>query len=307
MPTTQKPKQTKATQKAGGKAPVPQAKTPAKTRGGKAPVPQAKAPAKTQGGKAPVPQAKAPAKTQGGKAPTSLAKTQGGKGKAPASQAKVRGGYDPDPECTIENICDDCNSMGRLETLINSIIPIEEYKELSDDKKQDYLKKVKCLKNKVKNTRPGLFSRSGKELKETIYNFNELLRNNNSVDAKIKKPPLLLYPPPPLGKSRMCTIEDFNNCKDIDISERCAYTPLGLKTLEPHVNNIETEINKYHYKNKKSDSMLETLECLEKFLKSHNYNSSNWSLYKKIVNYIKKIKELPFRTGKVNNHLPPIR
>ena len=65
MPTTQKPKQTKATQKVGGKAPVPQAKAIAKTQGGKSPTTSAKASAKTQGGKAPTTSAKAPAKTGG--------------------------------------------------------------------------------------------------------------------------------------------------------------------------------------------------------------------------------------------------
>jgi len=90
MPTQ---KQLKTTQKAGRKAPVSQAKAPAKTQGGKAHVTQAKAPAKTQGGKAPA----TPAKAQGGKAPTTQAKAQGGK--APTSQAKppakTRGGKAP--------------------------------------------------------------------------------------------------------------------------------------------------------------------------------------------------------------------
>jgi hypothetical protein len=89
------------TQKAGRKAPVSQAKAPAKTQGGKAPVTQAKAPAKTQGGKSPATSAKAPAKTQGGKAPATSAKApakiQGGK--APTSQAKapakIQGGKAP--------------------------------------------------------------------------------------------------------------------------------------------------------------------------------------------------------------------
>jgi hypothetical protein len=328
MPTQ---KQLKTTQKVGGKAPVPQAKAPAKTRGGTAPASSAKAQAKTQGGKAPASSAKAQAKTRGGEPPTtsakppakSQAKTQGGKapttqaksqaktqgGKAPTTQAKVRGG-DPDyPECTIENICDDCNSMGRLESIIKYIIPIEEYEVMSSDEKQKYLQQVKCLRIKV-NKRPFLFSERGKQLNETINKFTELLHDKKPVATQPNNLSLLNYPytysPPPLGKSNICTIKDFNDCKDI--SNRCAYTPLGLKMLETRVNNIETEINEYRYKNIKSDSMLKTLKCLKHFLKLNNVNLSNRSLYVKIENYIKKIKKLPkiFRTGQVNAPLQPL-
>jgi len=334
MPTQ---KQLKTTQKVGGKAPTSSAKAPAKTQGGKAPTSSAKSPAKTQGGKAPVPQAKAPAKIQGGKAPTSSAKTpaktrggkapasqaktQGGKGKAPASQAKtqggkapasqakVRGGYDPDPQCTIENICDDCNSMGRLETLINDIIPIEEYKELSDDKKQDYLKKVYCLKNKVQYTRPGLFSHSGKELKEIIQNLNNLLRDKKTVAAE----PIVYQQPESSQQPReakVCTLEDFSNCNN-NISEICVYAPLVLRML---VRQSEEKINRYRYKNAKSDSMLKTLSCLKDFIKKKGnidiINSLDHELYGKIYFLSRKIEKLPeppIRTGQVNNHLPPIR
>ena len=185
---------------------------------------------------------------------------------------------------------------------------------MSDDEKEEYLKKVECLRNKVKK-RPFLFSEHGTKLNGTINEFTELLHNNNSVTTPKNKPPLQYLLPPP-SKSRICSFEDFNNCNDI--SNRCAPTPLGLTILEDHVNKIKTEINEYRYKSDNSDSMLKTLNCLKKFLDSNNYNSSNGILYT-IQNYIKKIKKLPppepqpqpkpqapLRTGNPNKSLPSL-
>ena len=170
------------------------------------------------------------------------------------------------------------------------------------DEKQKYLKKVKCLIDKASGSKYLSY-----KYNDIINKLNELLRNNNSVATPQNKSPLQYphtYPPLPHGESKICTIKDFNDCNDI--SNRCAYTPLGLKLL---VNKIN--INKYRYKNDKSDSMLKTLECLKTFMDSNNYNPSDRSLYVKIENYIEQIKKLPqeqqtFRTGQVNAPLPPL-
>ena len=248
MPTTQKPKQTKATQKVGGKSSANKAKVP----------------------------------------------------------AKIQGGGD---QCTIQNICDNCESVDRLPGIIENVINLDLDKLTPDDKKQ-LLSAVTCLKDKVKK-RPLLFHENGEKLTYIINRLNKsLLTKNKSLPRRPLHGTNL--------EGKICDLTAFGN-KKCDNLEICVYSP---SVVTAHVAQIENQIkilkkpNSIDLNSIDLNSMSKTLNCLYKFIANkgniNDLNSPSLNIYYRVENALKNIKNIKeqenrrVRKENTRNQLPPI-